>query len=167
MSSSSAPIPYLVVKLAWEQPTEILVECTEANGALLADWIAGDRWRALVACAAIEAAQPRRSDGDSGSAALAALTAMLAGIDDPLLPQSSARDGITDPPDATAPMGSYQGWTLRRILATGPAGREWVAWASAQEWPHDADFRAAVREVAEREGLREPPATDDEDGDRA
>ena len=59
-------------------------------------------------------------------------------------------------------MGSFQGWTLRRIVAAGESSRAWLRWAIGRGWPQDPDFAEALRVVCEREGLTSDDQHDDE-----
>ena len=103
-------------------------------------WLNGDELRRRIVLDAAEL---------QARAGVTATDAQLAALADALRPTPKP----PDPLDAVAPMGSLQGMTLRRALALGDVGREWVRWAAARPWPLDPEFREAVLEVARREGL--------------
>jgi len=124
----------------------------------LVAWIRADTLRHRLVLAAI--ALHRRTGVTATDEQLAALAAALGRVP----AETAAASSSADPLDAVAPAGSLQGKTLRAALALGDAGRQWVRWAAAQPWPLDPRFRAAVLEVARREGLALTDHPDDEAG---
>ena len=138
---SESRTPRIVVTLELEGRVDVALDVERSECERFAQWVGADARRRAFVRDAIALAQPRPSDLDDGDA-FALITAAL----EPSAPPADAYE-------VRAPMGSYQRWTLGRILAAGASGREWIAWALQQSWPQDPAFVDALRVVAEREGI--------------
>jgi hypothetical protein len=119
----------------------------------VAEWVQADPLRHRLVLAAM--ALHQRAGVTATDEQLAALAAALEQVPANL---------SADPLAAVAPLGSFQGWTLRRILGAGEPGRRWIVWAMGRSWPLDPAFADALLEVARREGLAPKGDRDNEAG---